>query len=82
MTVSFSTVHGGASDDRWVIHFDSGDYSDWGTEEEAESLHALYQSGGVPYTVTHYDYMPYEEDDLDWYRHPSLTPEERNPSLV
>lgn len=83
MKTPFTTTFGGSTEDSWVLHFESASHEDWGTASDEAELHATYQETGLPYVVTNYTYdpAPVDEDDLDWYRHPSLTAEQRNPSL-
>ena len=86
MTTPFTLRDGGLVDfdDPWLLHFEAEDGSDedWGRLEEEDALHAAYQLKGSPYRVTAYEQaLPEPEDSLDWYRHPSLTVQERNPSL-
>lgn len=81
MPTPFTTIDGGTTDESWVLHFESAAHDDWGTAEEEIYLHAEYQAGGLPYTVTRYTYVAPIEEPLDWYSHPSLSVEERNPSL-
>ena len=87
MTTPFTLRDGGLVDfdDPWLLHFEAEDGSDedWGRLEEEDDLHAAYQFNGSSYVVTKYEpkEAPPLEDDLDWFSHPSLTVQERNPSL-
>jgi len=85
MATPFTTRYGGtvASHDPWVVHFLSEDgHEDWDVAGSEDELHAAYQFLGSPYTVTTYEREESVwEDSEDWYRHPSLTVAERNPSL-
>ena len=87
MSTPFTIRLGGLvpPDEVWLLHFQSEDGDeDWGYLDEEDLLHETYQRAGSPYTVTSYqprEQEAWEEDDPDWYRHPSLTVEERNPSL-
>ena len=86
MHTPFTTRNGGTTpaDSPWLVHFLSEDgYEDWDVAGSEGGLHTVYQDLGSPDTVTTYQQAePVWEDSEDWYRHPSLTAAERNPSLT